>query len=248
MACLWYCNLDMEMSMTRWFPVVFLLLACGGFCADEKVLREKLEQGFPDAEIGRISVSVIPGIYQFLVGTEVLYVTEDGRYVFSGDIYDMNDGKRNLSEVVREQSRKARLSEIPADEYIEFAPSNPAYHIYVFTDIDCGYCRKLHNDVAELNRMGIAVRYLAYPRTGLSSQTARKMRHVWCSPQRMQAITAAKRGQSVQPAQCKDPVRKQYLLGGVLGVSGTPSIFFEDGGNLPGYRPPHQLLEILQTR
>ena len=171
-------------------------------------------------------------------------MTGDARFILKGDLIDMKE-RRNLSEDLRSKSRADLLKNIPESEYIEFASKDSKDTIYVFTDIDCAYCRKLHRDVPELNDNAITVRYLAYPRAGIGSSVHRRMGDIWCAEDRQQAMTDAKSGRSVKANNCKNPVENQHALGKKLGVRGTPAIFLESGRALAGYMSPDELLSVL---
>ena len=210
----------------------------------EERLVKRLQQVFPDIDISSVHSTPIDNIYEVMIGPDVIYMTGDARYVLKGDLIDMQE-RRNLSEDVRSQSRVDLLKNIPESEYIEFASKNSKDTIYVFTDIDCSYCRKLHRDVPELNENAITVRYLAYPRAGIGSASFKKMENVWCADNPPQALTDAKNGRPAKASDCKNPVEKEYLLGKVMGVRGTPAIFLESGRALPGYMTPDELLSAL---
>jgi len=137
--------------------------------------------------------------------------------------------------------RSKLIATIPKSERIVFAPPNAKYTITVFTDIECGYCRKLHGEIGELNRQGIAVEYLAFPRMGLGSQDHKDMISVWCSSDRKRALTDAKAGKPVAPRDCKNPVTMEFDVGQRIGVSGTPAIYSTEGVQLGGYLPPAAL-------
>ena len=210
----------------------------------EERLVKRLQQVFPDIDISSVHTTPIDNIYEVMIGPDVLYMTGDARYVLKGDLIDMQE-RRNLSEDVRSQSRVELLKNIPESEYIEFASKNSKDTIYVFTDIDCSYCRKLHRDVPELNENAITVRYLAYPRAGIGSASFKLMENVWCAENPPQALTDAKNGRPAKASDCKNPVEKEYLLGKEMGVRGTPAIFLESGQALPGYMTPDELLSVL---
>lgn len=203
-----------------------------------------MQELFPDMDISSIRESQIPGLYEVMSGTEVFYVSADGEYLLRGDLFDLSE-RRNLTENQRAAVRIDILNNISDSEYIEFAPDNPEHVIYVFTDISCGYCRRLHNDVPQLNRNGLAVRYLAFPRQGTETSTYRQMVSVWCAEDPGAALTAAKQGRHVEPASCPNPVASQFNLGRSLGVRGTPAIYMDDGREIPGYRPPEELLRLV---
>ncbi len=224
-----------------------LLLSAFNAVADEQVearLIESMQQVFPGIDISHVKSTPIDNIYEVMMGPDVVYMTGDARFVLKGDLIDMQE-RRNLSEDVRSQARVDLLNNIPENEYIEFASKDSKDTIYVFTDVDCGYCRKLHRDVTELNEKGITVRYLAYPRGGIRSSTYKQMTNIWCAEDRPQALTDAKNGRPTKARKCDNPVANQYALGKKMGVRGTPAIFLESGRALPGYLPPDELLKAL---
>ena len=215
--------------------------------ADEKVeanIRQSLATILPNVEITRISKSPVGDLYEVMVGTNVIYMTGDGRYVLKGDLLDMEE-RTNLSETQRSAARTALFKSIPKNEIIEFAPEKTKSAIFVFTDIDCAYCRRLHRDVPELNENGVSVRYLAYPRAGIGSRAFNDMVSVWCADDRKKALTDAKNGEQIIAKQCENPVEAQYKLGKSIGLRGTPAIFLEDGEEIPGYMPPSDLLKYI---
>ncbi|GJM05269.1 MAG: thiol:disulfide interchange protein DsbC [marine bacterium B5-7] len=204
-----------------------------------------LSRLLPDVEIDDVSPTPIDGLYQVVIGSDVIYMTRDGNYVIKGEIIDLEE-RRNLTEEVRADSRVSILNSIKEDDYIEFSSKNMQDAIYVFTDIDCGYCRKLHMDVPELNSLGVSVRYLAYPRAGVDSAVGHEMSSVWCAKDRQKALTAAKNRESIETASCDDPVAEQYAMGQQLGVRGTPAIYLQNGRMLPGYMPPNEIIKQLE--
>ena len=210
----------------------------------EKELSAGLARLIPDVKVDSIRKAPINGLYEVVIGPDVIYMTDDASYVFKGEILDIN-ARRNLTEDVRSSARVKLIKGIDKNEYIEFAAENMQDAIYVFTDVDCGYCRKLHQDVPELNARGVNVRYLAFPRAGAESSTGQEMSHVWCAKNRQAAMTAAKNRKSVEARSCNDPIAKQYELGQQLGVRGTPAIFLQNGKMLPGYMPPNELIKRL---
>lgn len=211
----------------------------------EERITGSLRAVFPDAEVTQINMSQIPGIYEVMLGADMVYVSADGRYVIRGDLFDLKE-RRNITEDEREVTRVDLLSKVPAQEMIEFAPASPKHSVYVFTDITCGFCRRFHQNVPELNRLGIAVRYLAFPRSGTGGEVYKDMVSVWCAPDRQQALTDAKLGKPVTKASCANPVKKQFLLGQSLGIHGTPAVYLENGKSVGGYVSPQELLQALQ--
>ena len=213
--------------------------------AVEKQISTTLHNRFPDLKIGTIRAVGIPGWYEVMLGAEVIYVTGDGRYLLQGDLLDL-DQHRNLTEEQRSRARVELLKGIPTRDMIVFAPKKTRHSIYVFTDVDCPYCRRLHKDVPKLNAMGIAVKYLAFPRAGIGSDTYHEMEAVWCADDRNEALTEAKKGVKIKATKCDDPVKRQFMIGEDMGVRGTPAIYLEDGRQIGGYLSPDELAKIFK--
>jgi thiol:disulfide interchange protein DsbC len=173
-------------------------------------------------------------------------LTADGKYFLDGNLYDM-DSHVNLTEDLRTKARLAMISAVPESQMLIFGPKNPQYTITVFTDVDCAYCRKLHSDMAELNKMGVRVRYMFYPRTGPNTESWKKAEVVWCSSDRNEALTRAKAGATLDLTKTcpATPVAREYALGQSIGVRGTPAILTENGDYLAGYSPPKELVQQL---
>jgi len=187
--------------------------------------------------------SPIPSIYEFVQGADVSYLTADGKYFLDGNLYDMAT-RENLSEALRTRARLAMISAVPESQMLIFSPKNPLYTITVFTDVDCAYCRKLHSEMAELNHLGIRVRYMFFPRTGPNTESWKKAEVVWCSPDRNEALTRAKTGAQLDMSKTcgSTPVAREYALGQSIGVRGTPAIVTEKGDYIAGYMAPRDLL------
>jgi len=200
----------------------------------------------PGTKPGELRATPIAGIYELRRGAELVYVTADGRYGFAGDLYRLAD-RANLSDTRRRELRLALIGAVPESSMLVFSPAAPKFTITVFTDVDCTYCRALHKQIAEYNRLGIKVRYMFYPRSGPNTESWSKAEQVWCSADRRAALTAAKQGTALKAAVCKpNAVAEQYALGQSIGLSGTPGIITEQGELLPGYEPPEEMLRELQ--
>ncbi len=211
----------------------------------EAMIRAALKTIDPRVVPDRIAPAPMPGFQEVIVSGQVIYFSDDGRYMLQGSLYDVK-AKKDLSQIGLSVLRRAALSKVPVSERIVFAPVGIRKHsVSVFTDIECGYCQKLHSEIAEYNKLGIAIEYLAFPRAGLASQDALAMESVWCSADRRKALTDAKNGRPVPPKRCDNPVAAQYKIGQQIGLQGTPMIINSDGVALPGYLPPDKLLEAL---
>lgn len=236
------------MRVTRIFAAVALGLASSiSLAADpDQAIRKNLQSIQPDLPIEAIAESPMPGLYQVqLKGGRQLYASADGQFVMQGYLYQFKDGQAiNLTEQEESRAVAKEINGIPAKEMVVFAPKEAKTHITVFTDTDCGYCQKLHSEVPELNRLGVEVRYVAFPRQGLASAAYKELVSVWCAKDQQDAMNRAKTRQSVAEAQCDNPVAKQYELGQMIGVSGTPAIVLANGKLIPGYQPAPQLAKL----
>lgn len=212
---------------------------------DYSAVEESIRALAPQATSIAISETPIEGILMVQVSGDIVYATADGKFLIQGRVIDL-ETREDLTEGAKSELRKEAMSDIDKSRQIVFTPEEPAYELTVFTDIDCGYCRKLHAQVGEYNEAGISIRYMAFPRAGIGSRSYEKAVTVWCSDDPQGAMTSAKAGEEMDPIQCDNPVAEQYQLGQAMGVSGTPALLTADGQLIPGYVPPSQLRERLE--
>jgi thiol:disulfide interchange protein DsbC len=209
-------------------------------------IRVQLAKRLPGAKPEDVRPSPINGMYEISLGGSIAYISSDGKYLITGDMYEIAS-KTNLTDEHRAEVRQRVLATVKDADTIIFAPVAPAkYTLTVFTDTDCGYCRKLHSEIAELNKLGIRVRYAAYPRGGPGSDSWATMESVWCSKDRRAALTKAKLGEEIATVKCgTTPVATQFRLGSEMGINGTPAIFTENGEMIGGYMAPQKLAAYL---
>jgi len=216
--------------------------------AEDKTAATEIAGKLPGIEPDNVRPTSIPGLYQVTAAPQVLYISRDAKLLFYGDIVNRETGQ-NLTTPVRDQARLTTVNSMDESSMIVFAPKKETKHtITVFTDIDCGYCKKLHNEIKTYTDLGIKVRYMAYPRAGINSPSYNKAVNVWCSEDRNKAITVAKQNQNVTSKKCDDPVKSHMLLGERLGVNGTPNLILDDGRMVPGYVPAAKLFELLEKK
>ena len=217
--------------------------------ASSIISKEDLSARYPELDANDIHEGPIPGTYEVMLGSNVAYVTTDARFLIRGEIVDLTT-QRNLTAVRRAAARATLLATIDPATEIVFSPPNGhvKHRVTIFTDVDCGYCRQFHRDIAAVNALGIEVRYVSYPRTGPDTESWTKAEGVWCASDRKNALTRAKVGGDVAPvAGCTSPpVAEHYELGRRIGLTGTPGLYSESGEELGGYLPPDQLLTALE--
>lgn len=222
----------------------------------EQAIRDSLVKILADYEVSSIHETPVPGVYEVLLGSELVYVSEDGRYMMQGRMIDLTnrmdltESSPRLAEArARQAKERADAVEKVGDEnMVVFAPEKYDHTVTVFTDIDCGYCRKLHREIDAYNDAGIRVRYLFYPRAGAGSPSYNKAVSVWCADDRREAMTQAKAGKTIEDRQCSNPVKDHMSLGEEFGISGTPAIVLDNGELVPGYVPAKRLSAVLQAQ
>jgi len=241
--------------MDRILPIIAALFACmlvtcahADLAADKdfNTVQERVRTLVPNAKTIAVSETPIAGILQVQINSDIVYVTENGQYLLQGQIMDI-DTRTNITDQAKSGIRIGLLAELNRDEQISFTPEDPKYDLLVFTDIDCGYCRKLHNQMAEYNEEGIAIHYMAFPRAGIGSASYDKFVSVWCADDQQAALTLAKNGDEPEPQKCPNPIADQYEIGREVGVTGTPALVTTDGSLIPGYMPPAQLRQRLES-
>ncbi len=211
-----------------------------------QVMLPEVNQAFSEVglKVKAVADSAVPGMLQVETDKGLFFMSENKQYLFDGNIYDLKN-KKLVNEDILKEIRKAGIKNF-SDSVIEFKAANEKYVIHVFTDTSCGYCRKLHNEMADLNNAGITVRYLAFPRGGIQSATYDELQSIWCAKDSRQAMTDAKAGKAVKQASCKNKVAQQYELGQSFGINGTPALVLPDGRLIPGYQPAAALVEALR--
>ena len=248
-------RLGWVMALTKFLIVVLLALPMGALATDAPVpltaaeARAELLLSMPDFPVLGIKKSVLDGYFEVLMqGGRILYLNATADYFIAGDLFLIEPtGIVNATEKNRTEQRKQRLASLNESDMVVFSPRPELTKatITVFTDIDCGYCRKLHQTVPELNRLGVAVRYLAYPRAGVGSASYDKAVAAWCADDPQKALTDVKAGKDIEMRTCANSVAEQYAMGDAFGVTGTPAIVYEDGTLQAGYLPAAEMARRL---
>jgi thiol:disulfide interchange protein DsbC len=209
-------------------------------------VRARVVSKLQGASPADVAMSPIPGLYEVTMGGLIAYVSADGKYLLSGNVYDL-DSQVNLTATRRNAARAKALAAASESNMIVFGPANAKMTVTVFTDIDCGYCRKFHNQIADVNKAGVRVRYMMYPRTGPETESWSKAEQVWCATDRREALTRAKRGEALKGKACGDAaIKSQYELGSDLGVEGTPAVFTQNGDYIGGFLTAPELVQAIQ--
>ena len=230
------------MKLISLFFVITSLLATFNVSAEvaaTEQLKQALAKSMPDVKPSKISVTPIEGLYQVIVGSQVVYMSVDARYMIEGDLFDLKT-KQNVSEEAKSVIRLTAIDELGAAKMLVYRPENVRNTITVVTDIDCPYCRRLHSEIPDYLKNDVEVRYIFMPLKGSSDM--KKTVSVWCSDDQQLALDIAKSGGEVEDKTCKNPIMEHLKLARELGVRGTPAIIMEDGQMLPGYVPVDKMV------
>ncbi len=213
--------------------------------ANENAIRQALAKSMPSVTVESVKSSEISGLFEVTVGGNIFYVSDDGKYLIQGHLVDIA-ARTDLTEEKLSGARKQAVDKLGLDKMIVFKPKISKYTVSIFTDIDCGYCRKLHSEIDQYMAEGITIQYLFFPRAGKGSDSYHKAVSVWCADDRKVALTAAKKGDKLDTKTCDNPVDQHMQLAEDFEVKGTPMIVTEKGNIFPGYLPAKQLAEALE--
>jgi thiol:disulfide interchange protein DsbC len=214
--------------------------------ADEAAIRQAMSTSMPSVKVDSVKPAVVKGLFEVVVGANIYYVSEDGKYLLQGRLVDVA-ARKDLTEEKLNVTRKLAIEKMGQANMIIFKPKITKYTVTIFTDIDCGYCRKLHSEIDQYLAQGITIQYLFFPRAGKGSDSYNKAVSVWCAEDRNAALTAAKKDQKLTEKTCDNPIDKHMQLAAEFDVKGTPMIISENGNVYPGYLPAKQLVEALEN-
>jgi len=214
--------------------------------ADEAAIRQAMSTSMPSVKVDSVKPAVVKGLFEVVVGANIYYVSEDGKYLLQGRLVDVA-ARKDLTEEKLNVTRKLAIEKMGQANMIVFKPKITKYTVTIFTDIDCGYCRKLHSEIDQYLAQGITIQYLFFPRAGKGSDSYNKAVSVWCAEDRNAALTAAKKDQKLPEKTCDNPIDKHMQLAAEFDVKGTPMIISENGNVYPGYLPAKQLVEALEN-
>lgn len=230
--------------------LAFAVLGSGAAVADQAkdiaTVKAALKRVIPNMTPDSVTASPLDGLYEVSYGPQVFYVSADGRYVLNGSIVDVQN-QTDITEERRSQGRLQVVKSIDPASMIVFSPASPKYTVTIFTDVDCTYCRKMHSEIKDYMAQGIAVRYLAYPRSGVNTPSYTKAVSVWCAKDRRDAMTRAKKGETPPPKTCTNPVQQHMAAAERIGIEGTPTMIMPDGSVIPGYMPAAKLVQVLAS-
>jgi len=230
--------------------IIFFVIFMSHTQSDELLISSKINAVLPEGmSVQNIKKSKIENLFVVDIGDlQPIYASKDGEFFFYGELYAVNGNVllNTTKDEINSKRRSILEKELSEDDFISFKSEDEKYRVIIFTDVDCGYCRKFHNEIKDFNNLGITVDYVAFPRSGLNSDSYNKIVTAWCANDPKNTLTKMKQGIDVNLSTCQDnPVESHYLLGQKIGITGTPAIIKSNGELLPGYLPPAELLNRL---
>ncbi|HEY7907137.1 MAG TPA: DsbC family protein [Wenzhouxiangella sp.] len=232
-----------RLSPFNWGLVIALtglMLLTTAAANDFEAVEARLATLVPDASAAIINETPVAGLLEVRLGGDVIYMTSDGQHLLQGRLIDL-DTRADLTDAAKSEMRVEQLAALDPETFVSFGPDDAEHRVMVFTDPDCGYCRRLHEQVDGYIAQGIQINYLGFPRAGEGSATYDKLVSVWCAEDQHEAMDIAKTGGTLPKASCDNPVSDHYQLGQLMGVTGTPALMTFSGTLIPGYVPPEQL-------
>ena len=209
--------------------------------ASEDFDDQWLAAAFPGLEvISAEPTPVEPWLEVVLADGQIVYATREGDHLLVGDLIDLKQ-KTNLTDSRRNQLRAELMDSSLPEGLFEFPAPGGGEWVTVVTDIDCPYCRRLHQQISEYHEQGISVRYVMLPRAGLASESHRKAINAACAIDPESALTRSMNGEILEQAECPNTIEEQFRLARRLQITGTPAIVTESGRLFSGYLPPARL-------
>ncbi len=209
--------------------------------------NKELAKYFPNVSPDSVQETPIKGLYEVLIGPRVYYFSPDARYLMAANIIDLKSGV-NLTKPRLYKARQTALEQIGEENMIIFSPEKPEYTLTAFTDVDCVYCRKMHSQIKEYNKLGIAIRYLFFPRAGIGSGSHKIAVSIWCDKDRKATFTKAKAGEKIADKSCDNPIEDHIKLVRQMELRGTPALLLPSGELIESYIPPAELLKLLRSK
>ena len=206
-----------------------------------------LEERLPHIPLTGVSESIIPQLYEIITEGQVYYVDETAEFLVDGNLIRLSDGT-NLTDTTLGRIHTGFIDEIDEKDMLIYEPEEASDRsITIFTDISCGFCRRLHEEIDTLLEGGVRVRYLMFPRAGLGTQSHADLESVWCADNPQDAMTHAKAGGAIEPKTCDNPIESHMELATKVGLRGTPLIYLDSGVKVPGYREAVELTRMVNT-
>ena len=214
-------------------------------------VQKVLENRFKGAPIKGLRASVFPGLFEAMVGDDLIYFDDQLTHFIVGNLIESATMTNKTEERTSELSA-IDIKQLPLNDAIKFVRGKGERVMYVFTDVDCPFCTRLEQTLQDMDN--VTVYNFMYPIDSLHPAAANKQKAIWCAKDRLAAWQDAvlrKKFDATAKADCQNPVDATKALGAKLGIRATPSFFLADGRMIAGAIPREQLearLNAAQTK
>lgn len=204
-------------------------------------VEKRLKEQYPATRITEVRESAIKGLYEVVMGRNVAYTDESGRYMLFGHLYDMKEQK-DLTAQRLDEINKIDVSALPLADAIKTVKGDGSRKLYVFSDPDCPFCQRLERETVPLLD-NVTIYTFLYPLEGLHPDAKRKAETIWCAKDRAKAWEDFMKSGTLPEGvtRCDNPVERNIRLGSSMGINGTPTIILGDGTMVPGFVPASEL-------
>ena len=212
--------------------LILLGLASSAFALNEKQIRAEVQKRLGTAaNVRNVTASPIPGLFEVQVNNEIFYTDTNAKYLIQGEMVELATGN-NVTAKRQEDINRIKWSELPQAQAFKVIRGNGSRQIAVFSDPNCGYCKRLEKTLQQLDNVTI-YNYLI---PILSADSSLKSKQIWCASDQQKVWNdwmlnnQSPNGKS----DCANPIDKNMALAKNYGINGTPTIFFTDGSRFPG--------------
>ena len=212
--------------------LILLGLASSAFALNEKQIRAEVQKRLGTAaNVRNVTASPIPGLFEVQVNNEIFYTDSNAKYLIQGEMVELATGN-NVTAKRQEDINRIKWSELPQAQAFKVIRGNGSRQIAVFSDPNCGYCKRLEKTLQQLDNVTI-YNYLI---PILSADSSLKSKQIWCASDQQKVWNdwMLNNQRPTGKSDCANPIDKNMALAKNYGINGTPTIFFTDGSRFPG--------------
>jgi thiol:disulfide interchange protein DsbC len=225
----------MRLAASLLAAIASFFLALPAAAQDFERVKAELKKKFPEAQIESVRKSGYGNLLEVIAGGDVLYTDEKVTFLLVGSLVDAKT-RENVTEARSRKLSAVAFDSLPLDAAVKIVRGKGTRRIAIFEDPNCGYCKRFERELAKVDDLTMYV--FLYPI--LSADSREKSTAVWCSADRSKAwldLMLKDTALPPAPAGCETPIDKILQFGRDKRITGTPTIFFEDGERVPGVMP-----------
>lgn len=210
-------------------------------------VQTTLETRFKGAPIKGLRTSVFSGLFEAMVGDDLIYFDEKLGHFIVGNLIEAATMTNKTEERTAELTA-IDVKQLPLGDAIKVVRGKGERVMYVFTDVDCPFCTRLEETLQTTDN--VTIYNFMFPIDSLHPAARNKQKAIWCAKDRNAAWQNAvllKKFDAAAKGECANPVDATVALGQKLGVRATPSFFLADGRMVAGAVPKEQLESRLNS-